>query len=152
MTIRWESLPFDSLTPRRIYDMLSLRAEVFVVEQQQPYQDVDYRDIDCYHILGYDGDTLVAHCRVFPTGAYFADGCIGRVVTRPSYRGSGIGHILIEKAIETHNSINGTHISITISAQLILRKFYESHGFIKSSTCYQEDNIPHIHMTRPPKP
>lgn len=148
MTINWKSVPFTELSPIEIYDMLSLRAEVFVVEQAQAYQDADYRDLQCYHVLGYDGDTLVAHCRVFPLGGYFEDGCIGRVVVKPSHRQYGLGHILVDKAIETHNEINGKKASITISAQHRLKKFYEAHGFVKSSTSYQEDNIPHIHMTR----
>lgn len=151
MTISWYALSFEQLTAQQVYDMLSLRAEVFVVEQAEAYLDVDYRDIKCHHILGYDGDALVAHCRVFPLGEYFEDGCIGRVVVKPFARGTGIGHELIEKGIELHNKINGADTSITISAQLRLRSYYEAHGFIKSSTCYSEDNIPHIHMTRSAK-
>lgn len=148
MNINWYTLFFNELTTGQLYDMLRLRAEVFVVEQKQPYLDVDDRDLICGHVLGYDGDTLVAYCRVFPTGAYFEDGCIGRVVVKPASRGTGLGHDLLLKGIEFHNKINGENISITISAQLRLRNFYEEHGFIKTSTCYQEDNIPHIHMTR----
>ncbi|MEF9924282.1 MAG: GNAT family N-acetyltransferase [Muribaculaceae bacterium] len=148
MKIDWYALPFEELTARQMYDMLGLRAEVFVLEQGEAYLDVDYRDLDCYHVLGYDGDTLVAHCRVFRLGGYFADGCIGRVVVKPNRRGGGLGHDLIEKGIELHDMINGADKSITISAQLRLRNYYEAHGFKKSSTCYSEDNIPHIHMTR----
>ncbi|MDD2961154.1 MAG: GNAT family N-acetyltransferase [Muribaculaceae bacterium] len=146
--ITWIEASFDRLSTTQLYDILSLRAEVFVVEQGQPYQDVDYRDKICTHVMGYCGSNIVAHCRVFPVGGYFDDGCIGRVVVKPNQRGTGLGHELIEKGIATHNRINGTDKSITISAQLRLRHFYEMHGFIKSSTCYQEDNIPHIHMTR----
>lgn len=149
MDITWKLSSFSELTTSELYDMLSLRAEVFVVEQAQAYQDVDYRDLKCHHVLGYDGDTLVATCRIFPIGGYFEDGCIGRVVVKPSYRSYGIGHTLLDKAIEAHNKINGKEYSITISAQHRLKRYYEEHGFRKSSASYQEDNIPHIHMTRP---
>ena len=148
MDIKWLTIPFNELTTSQLYDMLSLRTEVFIIEQVATYQDADYRDQKCIHVLGYDGDTLVAHARVFPIGGYFEDGCIGRVVVKPSARGTGLGHVLIDKAIEAHNELNGKENSITISAQLRLRDFYEAHGFEKSGTCYDEDNIPHIHMTR----
>ncbi len=147
--IKWVALPFNELAPMQIYDMLSLRAEVFVVEQEQAYQDLDYRDMKCVHVLGYDLDgVLAAHCRVFPIGGYYDDGCIGRVVVKPSHRGTGLGHVLIEKGLEAHYALNGDEASVSISAQLRLRDFYEAHGFLKASTCYQEDNIPHIKMTK----
>lgn len=151
MDIQWIIADFDQLSAQSVYDMLSLRAEVFVVEQEQPYQDVDYRDLRCRHVLGYDAATgiLACHCRVFRCGGYFDDGCIGRVVVKPSYRGTGLGHLLVEKGIEVHNEMNGRDKSITISAQMRLHKFYEAHGFVKSSTTYQEDHITHFHMTRP---
>ena len=148
MNTNWHKLSFTELSAKQIYDILQLRAEVFVVEQQQPYLDVDNRDLVCGHVLGYQGDTLTAYCRVFPKGSYFDDGCVGRVVVKPSARGTGLGHNLLLKGIELHNEMNGESTSITISAQLRLRNFYEEHGFIKTSTCYQDDNIPHIHMTR----
>ena len=87
MDIQWIIADFDQLSAQSVYDMLSLRAEVFVVEQEQPYQDVDYRDLRCRHVLGYDVATgiLACHCRVFRCGGYFDDGCIGRVVVKPSY-------------------------------------------------------------------
>lgn len=148
--IKWLSLDFDQLTTKQLYDMLSLRAEVFVVEQAQAYQDVDYRDLKCRHILAYDGDTLAAHSRIFPVGGYFpSHACIGRVVVRPSFRGTGLGHTLIDKAIAESINLNG-NVPITISAQLRLRHYYEQHGFVKSGTTYQEDNITHIHMTLNP--
>ncbi len=148
--IKWTNLDFDNLTTRQLYDILSLRAEVFVVEQEQAYQDVDYRDLKCRHIIGYDGNTLVAHCRIFPIGGYFPNqACIGRVVVKPSHRGTGIGHELIDRAIAESIEMNG-YTPITISAQMRLRKYYEAHGFIKSGTTYQEDNITHIHMTLTP--
>lgn len=151
MSIDWHKLFFNELTTKHLYDLLRLRAEVFVVEQKQPYLDVDDWDLICGHVFGYDKDTLVAYCRVFPKGTYFEDGCIGRVVVKPTSRGTGLGHELLLKGIELHNEINGRNVPITISAQLRLRNFYEEHGFIKTSTCYQEDNIPHIRMTRYPQ-
>ena len=145
----WYNKSFDELSARQVYDMLALRAEVFVVEQEQAYQDVDYRDVRCQHILGYEGDELVAHARVFAVGGYFKDeACIGRVVVKPSYRSTGMGHILVDKAIESSIALNGD-APIGISAQLRLRKFYEAHGFVKNGTTFTEDNIAHIHMTRP---
>lgn len=120
-----------------------------MVEQQAAYLDTDRGDQLSAHLMGYDGDKLVAYCRVFRTGdKYPNDGSIGRVVVAPEYRGLAIGDMLLEQAITLHEQFNGAGESIKISAQHHLRHFYEKHGFRKISASYQEDKIPHIAMRR----
>ncbi|MFI3239145.1 MAG: GNAT family N-acetyltransferase [Bacteroidales bacterium] len=149
MELTWIKAKYSELTVAQLYDLLYLRNEVFIVEQRAAYLDLDRGDQISMHLMGYNGDTLVAYCRIFRTGdKYPDDGCIGRVVVNPNYRGLSIGDTLLEKAITLHNEFNGSGESIKISAQLHLRHFYEKHSFYKISTSYQEDNIPHIAMRR----
>lgn len=151
MELNWIKAEYDKLTLSQLYDILHLRNLVFVVEQKAAYLDLDMGDQISMHLMGYDGESLVAYCRIFRTGdKYPNDGSIGRVVVSPDYRGLAIGDELIDRAIAVHGEFNGANQSIKISAQLHLRKFYEKYGFKKISTSYQEDNIPHIAMRRTP--
>jgi ElaA protein len=145
--LKWVVKYFEDLTAGELYDNLYLRNEVFVVEQNAIYLDTDYKDQKALHILGYVNDKLAAYCRIFRPGDYFKEACIGRVVVSPQYRKYGYGHQLMDKAIELMRSeFNET--KITISAQLYLKDFYESHGFEKTSDTYLEDGIPHIQMKK----
>lgn len=149
MELKWISAKYQDLTTTQLYDILYLRCLVFVVEQQAAYLDLDHGDQISAHLMGYDGDKLVAYCRIFRTGdKYPNDGSIGRVVVNPDYRGSAIGDELLKQSIALHDKFNAPGESIKISAQHHLRHFYEKHGFYKISTSYQEDNIPHIAMRR----
>lgn len=141
----WHVDRFDELDVCKLYSILHLRADVFVVEQKAPYLDPDNKDQKSLHLQAYINDDLVAYCRLFKRGDYFDQACIGRVVVSSKYRMSGFGHLLMQKAIELQETLLG-ETQITISAQLYLRKFYESHGFVKTSDVYQEDGIPHIQM------
>lgn len=144
-TITWQIDYFKELDIYKLYNLLYLRAEVFVVEQDCPYLDVDNKDQKAVHLQGYLGEKLVAYCRLFKPGDYFEEASIGRVIVAADYRKYGYGHQLMTKAIELQASLlNET--KITISGQLYLKKFYESHGFIQTSDTYLEDNIPHIQM------
>lgn len=147
MTIQWEIKAFDALTVHELYDLLQLRSEIFVVEQNCVYLDLDGKDKVALHLLGvYDG-TIVAHSRLFPAGVSFDNASIGRVIVSAKYRDRKWGHELMQHSIAgiaTH--FNET--KITIGAQLYLKKFYESHGFIQTSEMYLEDDIPHIEMVR----
>lgn len=138
---------FSKLSTIELYNLLQLRAEVFVVEQNCVYQDIDGKDEKAIHVLGYSNGDLVAYSRLFNKGYYFDEASIGRVVVRPKYRDKKFGHDLMRISIEAIKE-NFNETAITISAQEYLKKFYESHGFIQTSEMYLEDNIPHIQMKR----
>ena len=127
--------------------MLQLRSEVFVVEQNCVYQDIDGKDEKAIHVLGYYKDELAAYSRLFSKGYYFDESSIGRVVVSPKYRDKKFGHDLMRVSIEAIKE-KFNEIKITISAQEYLKNFYESHGFIQTSEMYLEDDIPHIQMKR----
>lgn len=148
MTIKWICKYFDELTPHELYAIIQLRNEVFVVEQNCVFQDADDKDQQCYHFMGWQNDKLVAYTRLVPIGVAYKDfPSIGRVITSSSVRRSGIGRILMEKSIEEIQSLSGT-APIKIGAQLYLKKFYESFGFIQTSEIYLEDDIQHVEMIR----
>lgn len=138
---------FPELTTTELYAILQLRAEVFVVEQHCPYQDLDGKDQSSYHVLGWLNDKLVAYCRILPKGiSYPHAASIGRVVNSPSLRGQGVGKSLMLHAIELCRTLFPGE-SITISAQHYLLRFYQDLGFQEQGDVYLEDDIPHIEMT-----
>ncbi|MFK7832173.1 MAG: GNAT family N-acetyltransferase [Winogradskyella sp.] len=138
---------FQELTTQELYDLLQLRSEVFVVEQDCVYQDIDGKDQKALHILGYKNDKLVAYTRIFKPGDYFENASIGRVVVLQKERhykyGNTIMHASI-KAIETYYN----ETTIKISAQTYLKQFYNNLDFIEIGEAYLEDGIPHIAMLR----
>jgi ElaA protein len=147
MKIQFKTTTFQELTTTELYDILQLRSEVFVVEQNCVYQDIDYKDQKAKHILGYYKQELVAYCRLFDAKQYFENASIGRVIVKEKYRKKNYGNLLIDEAIkEIFTLFNKTEI--TISAQLYLQKFYEKHGFYTTSSVYLEDEIPHIEMQK----
>lgn len=147
MSLIWKTKPFKALSLDELYSVLELRSEVFIVEQNCVYQDIDGKDRKALHLIGeYDGKT-VAYCRIFKAGDYFEQSSIGRVIVKEIYRDKKWGHDLIREAIEAIKN-NFGESKITISAQLYLKKFYESHGFVQTSEEYLEDGIPHIEMKR----
>ncbi|MEW5676490.1 GNAT family N-acetyltransferase [Flavobacterium enshiense] len=139
--------PFKALSLTELYQILQLRSEVFVVEQNCVYQDIDGKDAKALHVLGMHEGVLVAYARLFMSGDYFEQASIGRVIVKPSFRDKKWGHDLMQEAIKGILEHYG-ETKITISAQLYLKKFYESHGFVPTSETYLEDNIPHIEMKR----
>lgn len=145
MELNWKYAAFDELNVAELYAIMQLRNEVFVVEQNCVYQDADDKDLKSYHLAGWDGNKLVAYCRILPPGVSYPHASIGRVVTSPAYRKTGSGRSLMLKAIVKTLS-QFTCSKITISAQFYLTKFYESLGFTASGEIYLEDNIPHIEM------
>lgn len=138
---------FSELTTDTLYAILQLRSEVFVVEQNCVYQDIDFKDQKSLHVLGFKNDKLIAYTRIFKPGDYFKQASIGRVLVKDSERKYGYGHELMRASIKAVEDNYQTQ-QITISAQLYLQKFYESHGFKKVSDEYLEDGIPHIEMLR----
>ncbi|HEX8516451.1 MAG TPA: GNAT family N-acetyltransferase [Bacteroidia bacterium] len=148
MTIHWEIIRFEDLTPEALYKAMQLRAEVFIVEQNCPYQDPDGKDLLSFHVLGYNKEKeLLAYCRILPENISYSEISIGRVVTSPKIRGKGAGKLLMDRAIEEINLLFG-EVPIKIGAQLYLKKFYEGFGFEITSDEYLEDNIPHVEMVR----
>jgi ElaA protein len=146
MNINWITKAFNELTAAELYAIMQLRNEVFVVEQNCVYQDADDKDQESYHFCGWINNILVAYSRILPVGlAYEKYASIGRVVSSPKYRGTGIGKELINKSIEQTYSLYPV-TEIKIGAQLYLKKFYERVGFKQDGEGYLEDNIPHIPM------
>ncbi|KAA2244459.1 GNAT family N-acetyltransferase [Chitinophaga agrisoli] len=144
----WIEKTFDELTTAELYALLQLRSEVFVVEQQCPYQDMDGSDQKALHLMGYnDTHKLVAYTRIFAPGIKFDMASIGRVITAMEVRRTGAGRELMIKSIAVLEERYGKQ-PIKIGAQQYLHKFYSSLGFRQSSEMYLEDNIPHIEMIR----
>jgi ElaA protein len=147
MKIKWQIKPFEELTVNELYDILRLRSEVFVVEQNCVYLDLDGKDKLGLHLFGEFEGKIVAHSRLFKPGISFDNSSIGRVVVGTSYREKKWGHELMQESISGIKTHFG-ETKITIGAQLYLKKFYETHGFIQSSEMYLEDDIPHIEMKK----
>jgi ElaA protein len=145
--ITWHSIPFSKLSTHQLYQLLKLRVDVFVVEQTCPYPELDGKDIlaGVHHLLGYADEELVACARLLPPGTSYDNTSIGRVATKQSARGDGLGHQLIKEAL-THCESLWPSTTIDIGAQQHLEKFYASHGFKTISHMYLEDNIPHVDM------
>ncbi len=145
MQLNWVYKPFNQLSVDELYSILQLRNEVFSVEQNCVYQDADDKDQPAYHFCGWDENKLVAYCRILPKGISYVHPSIGRVVTSPEYRENGYGREMMQLAVKkTTEQFNDS--IIIISAQLYLKKFYESIGFAQISDEYSEDGIPHIKM------
>lgn len=138
---------FSELKTQELYDMLQLRSEVFVVEQDCVYQDVDGKDQMALHILGYKGERLVAYTRIFKPGDYFEESSIGRVVVRASERKFKYGYSIMQASIEAIKKHYDENI-IRISAQMYLKKFYNNLDFKEVGEKYLEDGIPHINMIK----
>lgn len=143
--ITWKRKTFDELTPHELYAILQLRNEVFVVEQQCIFQDADGRDPFCFHIMGLEGDTLVAYTRLVPPGIAWAEPAIGRVATAPKARNRGLGRQVMEYSVDQCHTLFGP-LPIRIGAQCYLEKFYTSLGFRPDGEIYLEDGIQHIEM------
>ena len=138
---------FSELTLQELYDILRLRSEIFVMEQDCVYQDIDNKDQKALHILGMEDGFLVAYARCFRPGIYFREAAIGRILVRENYRRMGYGHKITKAAIDAINTKFKAD-KIKISAQVYLVIFYESHGFKTVGERYLEDGIPHIAMVR----
>jgi ElaA protein len=147
MKIKWICKKFHELTVDELYVLLRLRSEVFVVEQNCVFLDMDNKDQECHHLLGWIGDELAASVRIVPPGISYNEPSIGRVVTSPKFRGTGSGKQLMQEAIRLTIQIHGNQ-PIRIGAQLYLKKFYSSLGFIAEGEIYMEDGIEHIEMVR----
>jgi len=146
-SLRFECYEFDQLSLRQLYRVMQLRQEVFVVEQDCPYLDCDDKDLESYHIYGVDSsDKIEAYTRLVPPGiSYEGYSSIGRVVTSEAIRRQGQGVPLMQASINKCIELWPNH-DIKISAQVYIRKFYESLGFAATGEEYLEDGIPHLAM------
>ena len=143
--MQWRLKSFTELINDELYDLLSLRSLVFVVEQNCVFHDMDGKDQKSMHLLGYEENKLVAYTRLVPPGVSYTEMAIGRVVTHPDSRRTGAGRELMQQSIICIRELWGNH-PIRIGAQLYLKKFYESFGFVQQGEMYLEDGIPHIEM------
>jgi len=138
---------FNELSLEELYQILQLRSEVFVVEQDCVYQDIDGKDQNALHVLGIKEGKVIAYTRCFDKGFYFEEAAIGRVVVKESERKKAYGNLILKASIlaieEGFNTKN-----IKLSAQQYLTNFYESHGFMQIGEAYLEDGIPHIAMVK----
>ncbi len=145
----WHFKSFNALTNQELYDLLTLRSRVFVVEQNCVFLDMDGLDAQSHHLFGYADGVLIAYTRILPKGLAYAEyPSIGRVVTAPEVRRKAYGFALMQESIKRLESLYGVS-PIKIGAQLYLKKFYESLGFQQSGPVYPEDGIDHIPMVRP---
>jgi ElaA protein len=136
---------FTQLTIQQLYEILQLRSEVFVVEQNCVYQDIDGKDQKSLHVLGYKNEKLVAYTRLFKAGDYFDKASIGRVVVAENERQHKYGYYIMHASIVAIKSYYNETI-IKISAQVYLNKFYTNLGFKVVGEEYLEDGIPHVKM------
>tara|TARA_Y100001970_G_scaffold254636_1_gene330562 strand:+ start:375 stop:833 length:459 start_codon:yes stop_codon:yes gene_type:complete len=143
---KWKN--FDELSLDDLYAVLNLRQKVFIVEQDCPYIDADYTDQDAFHLLGYQGNNLIAYLRAFKPGIKYEGSSMGRIVTEKNSRGLGLGKEIIKEGVRFLKKEYPSY-EIVISAQHRLQHFYIELGFISRGDVYLEDNIDHIQMYIP---
>lgn len=145
MAIVFKTKKFNELTVNELYKILQLRSEVFVVEQNCVFQDMDYKDQVALHVIGIYNDQIIAYTRLFRPNDYYQFASIGRVVIDANYRHKKWGNDLMQFSIQEIKNHFGVS-QITIGAQLYLQNFYEKQGFVRTSDIYLEDDIEHIKM------
>lgn len=147
----WQWSRFNQLSLDDLYAVVRLREAVFIIEQNCPYPDADGRDPRAWHLLGwekYDGERkLVAYARVFEPGIRYEEASVGRVVTAPEVRGTGLGKVLMAEALRRIDSLLPGQ-PVKIAAQRRLEDFYLGFGFRTISAPYEEDGIIHVDMIR----
>jgi len=147
--LEWKWARFEGLAADEVYDMLALRARIFVVEQACAYLDVDGLDRHAWHLLGRDAaGVLRAYLRIVDPGRKYALPSVGRVVVDPSLRGTGAGHALIAEGLRRCDAQWPAQAN-RIGAQAHLQGFYGRHGYVTVSEVYLEDDIAHVDMERP---
>jgi len=152
LAVIWHCKAFEALTPAELYAVLRARQEVFVVEQTCPYPDLDGLDGACHHLwtASASGD-VAAYLRIVPPGARYAEASLGRIVTSPRARRTGLGRALMREGIARTEALHGSG-AIRIAAQRYLLDFYREFGFERTGYDFDEDGIPHNEMLRAGKP
>jgi ElaA protein len=143
--LAWKQAHFDALSVRELYALLQLRSAVFVVEQDCLFQDMDNSDAQAIHLMAWDSGQLLAYARCYGPGIKFREASIGRIATHMAARGTGLGQLLVQKAIDLVSATWGPQ-PIRIGAQARLKKFYQGIGFDDMGIPYVEDGIDHLEM------
>ena len=136
---------FNKLTNDELYEIMALRAEIFVVEQKCPYNDVDGKDKQSIHMWMEENGKIIAYIRIVDKGVSYDETSIGRVVVAKEERGRGLAREILEEGIKYITEKLGEK-KITVGAQEYLKSFYESLGFVEVSDVYDEDGLPHLDM------
>ncbi|MFF2753882.1 GNAT family N-acetyltransferase [Psychrobacillus sp. NPDC058041] len=145
--MEWRLLKFEEFDVNLLYEVLKLRVDVFVVEQNCAYPDLDTYDQQSLHLMCIEKEEVIAYCRVLPPGEKYDVCSIGRVIVKEKARGTGVARQLMIKAIEEAEDAWNIQ-TIQLCAQSHLQRFYESLGFITMSDIFDEDGIPHVNMVR----
>ncbi|WFA03575.1 GNAT family N-acetyltransferase [Bacillus sp. HSf4] len=145
--MEWKLKSFEGLSKDELYRIIKLRIDVFVVEQNCPYHELDHLDELAHHLFLEEKGEILAYCRLFPGGAVYEEASIGRVIVRKEDRGKRYAQTLLEKALGFLES-EWREKAVKISAQDHLRSFYSSFGFKEVSEVYLEDGIPHVDMLK----
>ncbi|GEL78611.1 GNAT family N-acetyltransferase [Tenuibacillus multivorans] len=143
--MNWENKSFYELSNDELYDILKLRVDVFVVEQNCPYPEIDDFDREARHFFYQKDGQILAYCRMIPPGVKFKEASIGRVITHPSERRTGIGSLMLQEAMDFIDE-NWENCDVKIEAQAHLQAFYSQCGFETISDEFLEDGIPHVEM------
>ncbi|MCJ1909446.1 GNAT family N-acetyltransferase [Planococcus ruber] len=143
--MEWNTYHFDELTARKLYEFLKLRVDVFVVEQNCPYPELDDLDQESIHLAYSENEKTLAYARLVPAGVKYEIPSIGRVIVRAEARSRGLAKQLMVQAMEyILNEWQANEIQL--QGQVYLQEFYESFGFLPISEAYDEDGIPHVDM------
>lgn len=143
--MNWTTYHFDELEARKLYEILKLRVDVFIVEQNCPYPELDGLDQESIHMAYTESDRILAYARLVPAGVKYGDPSIGRVIVHPDARSRGLAKELLTRSIDYIFS-EWQPEEIQLQGQVYLQKFYESFGFVPVSGAYDEDGIPHVDM------
>ena len=146
-SLQWSWKSFEQITKEELYEILSFRQSIFVVEQKSWYQDADGLDNISLHLLLKENTFLVGYLRLIPPGKKYDTPSIGRIAIKENLRGNAIGSELVKRGIKKSSETYLTD-SVTISAQNYLTKFYQNHGFTIQGEVYDEDGIPHVKMVK----
>ncbi len=150
--LKWQVIPFSKLVPLQLHDLLKVRVDVFVVEQQCAYEEIDGKDPECYHVLGMNNDgRVVATARIAPPGVLYAEASIGRVAMLKAYRGFGYGYDIMNHGIDFCRG-QFPESNVKIAAQYYLEKFYGQLGFKTISDQFPWDGINHVYMLLSSRP
>ncbi|WRP07420.1 GNAT family N-acetyltransferase [Rossellomorea aquimaris] len=143
--MNWKLKSFNELSTHELYGILQVRTQVFVVEQECPYMEVDGKDLHAYHLYKEENGDVVAYARLLPAGVSYKEPSIGRVLVKDDYRGKGLASELVKRGLDfIHDELSER--TVKIQAQEYLREFYGSFGFRAITETYLDDGIPHIDM------
>lgn len=147
LTVNWHIKTFNELTSDELYRILQVRVDIFVVEQNCPYPEVDGKDRNCWHIFAEKNEEILAYTRLLPPGLSYKEAAVGRVLVKKEYRGTGMGRELMTRSVDFLNKTLDEP-EIRLQAQEYAENFYGSFGFERISETYLEDDIPHVDMKR----